>query len=520
MVALPESLPGKDSLESWNSHRRKPQNQKRHGIWIEAIEGRYRKITVHQLAIAWWLFQSKHLTKRQLRVYFAAHEMAERRRYAKTNPDPDRRAGGRESRRKPLYTLDEIKSLVGGRNSKTANAALSADVKALGRLGLVKIMPHAIEFAVSIDQIALEDVTGFWSFFDEIPNRNRSIPIPRRTCRALAGGFPTAVMAMMIALMIRSLFWHRSVGEEGQGGYRIDGRTKCSWIADVFGVSRRAVTDARTRLIELGWITPIDAPQWELNKWGQRYQLNVDTFGPSEVQNPIIDEPDLSGEIASPESDNSGETASLCLNKSSSLKGNIKTRNPAPTRAETSGVLIQKDRGSRRINRGGACSGSASLWNIREEDLRDTQRLLVMYHQAVERKLVTSSEAGWLNFLALAERARAHGRDASRLFFWLLKNQRWDFITQSDEDAALARLRLLRDGPRKRITLEEPAKATDIALSEDERLVRACIIAGKQANKAPFRLAQMWKGWTIDRWELAFESYQQKENDRWTSNAV
>ena len=48
----------------------------------EGITGRYRPITTHQLAITWWLYGEGHITRRQLRVAFAAHEMAERRRYA------------------------------------------------------------------------------------------------------------------------------------------------------------------------------------------------------------------------------------------------------------------------------------------------------------------------------------------------------------------------------------------------------------------------------------------------------
>ena len=118
----------------------------RGGVWVDRIDGRYCKITVHQLAMAWWCYQAGHITRRQLRVWFAAHEMRERRRYTK------------DATRKPLYGLDEIKALVGGRGSKKADLALAADIRALARLGLVGITDHAIQFAVSIDQIAVDDV--------------------------------------------------------------------------------------------------------------------------------------------------------------------------------------------------------------------------------------------------------------------------------------------------------------------------------------------------------------------------
>ena len=235
------------------------------------IEGRYRRITVHQLTLAWWLHTSGHLTRRQLRVYFAAHEMHERRNYTD-------RARGSE---RPLYRVEELAALVGGRGSRTAYDELRADAKRLAAVGLVKIRKHAIEFAASADQITVEDLAGFWSMFKQMPNPRRTVPVPRRTLRALAAGFSRAVTGVMLAMLIRSLFWHRT-GSEGRGGsggagaYRVDGRTKGSWIAEVFGLSRRAITDARATLIELGWIVPLDAPQWALNRWGNHDRINVE----------------------------------------------------------------------------------------------------------------------------------------------------------------------------------------------------------------------------------------------------
>ena len=68
------------------------------------IEGRYRAVPALQLASAWWLYQEGHMTRRALRCYFAAHEMAERRRYAK-----DRKAAER-----PVFRIEELAAMVGG----------------------------------------------------------------------------------------------------------------------------------------------------------------------------------------------------------------------------------------------------------------------------------------------------------------------------------------------------------------------------------------------------------------------
>jgi len=466
--------------------------------WTDRITGRFRRITVHQLALAWWLYKSRHITMRQLRVYFAAHEMAERRRYSK-------------AAERPLYGLDEIKALVGGRGTKTADRDLSADVKALGRIGLVKISAHAIDFAVSVDQIAVENVSGFWAMFESIDNRRRTVPVPRRTCRALAGGLRPAMMAVMIALMIRGLYWHRPRKEAGeQGGYRVDGSTKRAWIAEVFGVSERAVTDARATLTELGWITPDDdQPQWHRNRYGVRDRINVEAFGPEKQDQGV-------GQSASPTPDNSGQSASPCLNSSSSLTGNINTRKPAPVRAGPAGVSIETRKGSRKK------SSEPTLRDITDEDLRDTRRMIKLHRQAVAQGVPVAGEAGRLDFLALAERARACGSNPPKLFAWLLKQRRFEFITQANEDAAARRLRELRDGPRERgrgVAVAKTPRPKPVELTEDDKVVIACLqTAKKNRGVDPFQLARQVKGWTRDRWDVAQAKYQGKQVGRWSDS--
>ena len=473
--------------------------------------------------MAWWLYRDRHITMRQLRVWFAAHEMDERRRYAK-------------QAERPLYGLDEIKALVGGRGTKSADRDLSADVKALGRLGLVKISAHRIEFAVSIDQIAVENVGGFWDMLALIQNQRRTVPVPRRTCRALAGGLRPAMMAVMVALMIRGLYWHRSRNQEqashgnsqsaasgrrAVGGYRVDGSTKRSWIAEVFGVSERAVTDARARLIEIGWITPdADQPQWHLNRYGARDAINVHAFGPTDSSESSGggEQAEPSGQSASPSADFSAGSASPCLNSSASPTGNKNTRRPAPTRSGPvppgAGVSIETRKGSRKEK------SLPDLRNITPDDLKDTHRLLELHRQAVEQGHPVGGEAGRLDFLALADRAQACGNNPVRLFAWLLKQRRFEFITHANEDAASERLRALRDGPRKRgrgvDEWDRSPQPKPMTLGDDDKVVLACIRTAKQHRGVePFTLARRFKGWTRDRWDEAHAAYQQKELERW-----
>ena len=233
-------------------HPRRTTTQR---VQQEEIEGRFRPISTMQLLMAYSVCRQHSRTGgwRQLRIYFAAHEMAERRRWTKKE-NPDWR---------PLYELEELQKLVG----EGSATQLAADIRKLNRLGLVKIEKHKISFATSIEQIAVDDVSDFWSMWAHVENKNRSVPVPRRTLRALAAGFTPAVTATMLALLIRSVFWHKK-----DGCYSIDGRTKRSWIADVFAISpaqrdRRACSPDRHRVAHAAASAPVAHQQaWVLRR--------------------------------------------------------------------------------------------------------------------------------------------------------------------------------------------------------------------------------------------------------------
>jgi hypothetical protein len=466
------------------------------GVRQAAIEGRFRGITTHQLCLAWWLHLAGHITRRQLRVYFAAHEMDERRRYTGT---ADRKQQGGRIARRPLFEIDEIKTLVGGRGSDAADAELASDVRTLKRLGLVTIDPHVIHFATSVDQINLDDVAGFWSMFTQIPNQGRSVPVPRRTLRALAAGFSRGVTGVMIALMIRSLFWHRESED-----YRVDGRTKGSWIADVFGLSRRAITDARTHLIALGWLAPIETKQWQLNRWGSHDRINVEWTVGREGQG---------GEFASPPAGFSGEFASPDLNQSSSpTEKELKTRSPG-RRPDRPGVSLNGISGKKQ---GDKAPAVPSLHNIEAVHLSDTSSLLTLYDQAVRKNLIRNSEAGQLDFIALAERARVRGHNPGGMFRWLLTRKRFDFITQADEDAAVQRLREWRYGKAERSSYRgensPPPPVKNPELSDDDKIVLGCLKVAEDRGLDPFFVVRrIGVEWTRDRWDAALQAYEERD---------
>ncbi len=460
------------------------------------IEGSFRKITVHQLIMAWWLYRSGHMTRRQYRVYFAAHELAERRRYT----SPEHRGS------KPLYTMSEIAGLVGGRGDQRALRELRSDLRALHRLGLVSVNKHRIAFAVSADQLRVDDLDGFWSMYREMPNRQRSVPVPRRLLRALAAGFSKGVTAMITAVLIRGLFWHRDSGD-----YRTDGRYKLSWIAEHFGISRRAATEARAKLVELGWIEPLDVNQWEMNRWGLRDRIVTDWTLPADDQ-AAVGGSERDAESASPKGRFDTESASPDQTDSLSLTGDIKTRR-LPTR-ERSGVSTGSTLGSRKKSRRRAGEDRPNIRDIQPRDLESTHRLLDLHRQACEIGLVGGSESGRMDFLALAERARSRGRRSGALFYWLLRERKFAFITHADEDEASRRLREHFNGkqtrqPEPRQWGGEPPELP--AWTEEDKIVMACLRVAKHRRlDDPFRAAQHAKEWTRGKWEEALVAYEQR----------
>ena len=107
--------------------------------YADTIEGRYRTIHAHQLALAWWLYQERHITFRQLRTWFAAQEMDERRNYGRTR-------GGKED---PVFPIEELLGLIGGRGSDRVARDVQRELRQLHELGLLQASKHELRFAKS-----------------------------------------------------------------------------------------------------------------------------------------------------------------------------------------------------------------------------------------------------------------------------------------------------------------------------------------------------------------------------------
>jgi|GEM_PF-4917888 len=185
---------------------------------------------------------------------------------------------------------------------------------------------------------------------------------------------------------------------------------------------------------------------------------------------------------------------------------------------------------------------SPNIRNITSHDLADTARLITLHAQAVKIGLASPTESGRLDFLALAQRARMHGKRGGALFFYLLRENKTGFITLGAEDEASRLLKAHLYGVQKRVkdqaTHQEQwggvvgvgnpksgqwekkngqSKPEVNALgglggrpeySKDEQFVIACMrVAMKHRIGDAFRIAHA-EGWTRDRWDTTVELYE------------
>jgi hypothetical protein len=147
-----------------------------------------------------------------------------------------------------------------------------------------------------------------------------------------------------------------------------------------------------------------------------------------------------------------------------------------------------------------------TLREVTLADLGDVGRLLVLYQQARARGWLRGGEAEQLNVVAAAVHARRVGQAPCRLFVALLRDRRWEVITQADEDQARRWLREHADGPCRRGAQAPAATVPAIPLSDDARLVLLAPQVLRQAGwrGEPFLGVKLQDPtWTQARWAQA-----------------
>ena len=371
-------------------------------------------------------------------------------------------------------------------------------LKQLLDLGLLRSCTKAgIAFAESTDELRCEDRSGLDAMFDHLQGVTRKVPVPRRMIRRLAGGLSKARTATVIAHLIRCLFYRK--GE----GINPVGCCKASWVAEVFGVTERSVFDARKFLVlELGWLLPEECSQHVLNRDGLWVAVNLD-WGPEEQGAPAelsiaatVEVPAAADESSGPRPENAGHFAGPSTENKKPLRES-NNQKPASRPAASGGPA-----GFQGSNSG---EKKPDIRDIVPDDFRDRDRLMELHRQAVDAKFISTSEADRLAFLAAAAHAQAVGSKPCRLFAWMVRGKRFEFITQADEDAARSRLRPPMPYPRE-LPTPAPTHRPEETLSADALLARsvqaALARAGFRGDPLPL-VRRERPEWTRERWDAA-----------------
>lgn len=451
-----------------------PQRLPAEPVPVQKPEGGYRFVSVTQLAMAWFAYKSGRIQFRDLRSYFALHEMDARRCEC-------------DSERLPSFTVAELQRLVGG----AGGSGLRGSLGRLEASGLVSWSESAIRFSASPDVMSGE-LTPLWNLLAQIKNNRRRVPVPRRTVRLIAQCGRPVVVATVLAYLLRCVYLR-------QGGIVSHGTCKASWVASAFDVGVRNVKAARKFLTELGWLTPEETPQWHKQRYGGRAVVNLAWERPRSYA-------DRETESAPP----AGEISTVSTPPDSDKELSSRSKNQKPARGADRRAGFSSEKGE-----------EPSLRDVKVEDLRNTGRLLTLFEQAVGEGLSGGSDYDRLAFVMLAEHALVKGtRNPPGLFMHLLKNKLFHFGTNDDEDAAQDRLkRHFYGAAREPKQREKPRlrQAPRVQLSEDARFVVALqqVVANRRIRVEPLALLRREKPeWTRERWDKAVEELENARIER------
>jgi hypothetical protein len=397
--------------------------------------GGFQFISVAQLCAVWEAYQSHRIHLSDIRLWCAAQEMVARR--CLLTPG-----------QQPMYRQEERQTLTGRR---------VGGLLVLARLQQADLLTWETT-AVTFPSPRIETNTALALMLKQIPNHHRRIPVPRRLLRFVAQGCPRVLLATILGHLFRCLYYR-------QGQCRAEGFCKASWIANVFGVSPRAVKTARQQLETLGFLQRIETPQWVRNRYGQKMTINLQWEGRAAAVAPSGASPHT---LAPPPAEHNAPAAP----PDSDRKLLTETKHQKPASSGSSGVLSTLFAQARECVRNGttlveelspsplppvvlaAQPHQVTTTPVRPSslpppcfphillpDLQDIDRLLMLYTQAVQTKVIGTAEADRLTFVALAQHVvHFHPKNPGGLFLQLLKHRRFTVITQAEEDLARQRL--------------------------------------------------------------------------------
>ncbi len=360
-------------------------------------DGGFCFISAGALLRCWGEYRAGNVEYRDVRVWFAAHELVARRCTLGKG-------------RKPAYNEQELAGLVKGRGKHFRSSLRRLEARSLLCFG---------ESALTFPR---PETTS--------RQERRLIPVPRRTLRFLASCRRPVVAATVLGHLVRCLYYR-------DGLCLPKGTCKASWVSDTFGVDVRGVKGARKQLAEIGWLRLVDSQHWHRQRWGATAVINLSWAGPTEGQVASTKSPPRAPrdrpELPPPESNKELPSES---------------RNQEPKALEISGFF--KGEGE-----------PPSLSNVRLEDLLRFSRTEALYRQAVARGWVKHSESQALNWVGAAVRAKCVSGDPVKIFVGIVRKGLWHHVTNEQEDRARAAMTRYREGDPNLFGLLPSPEAAD-----------------------------------------------------------
>jgi len=404
------------------------------------IQGGYKTQTITQIANLVSAYDAGEITLAAVRIYIAALVSVAAREAAKRSRSRERRAGEVI----PQFFIKEL-----SRASELPLARARREVLVLKRLGLLTFGGSEVVFSISPRERSFE----LRDYLAGSRSPLRPIPLPRPLLRFLARCSKASTIKTTLAYCARGLTLSR------QGEITGKGSVKATWISDVMNLSERSVRSARSDLLRLGWITDDENSfQRKLNRDGAYFTINFSwkdlriskehniqkEGSEGGIKSPVANRLPVdnsfapSPTFAPPQAQNMPNFAPPYKNKKTSSYEESKNQKTQPERLNSPGVCKTKKAGESKPR----------IYDVKPEDLGSFSRVEELFFQAVKRELIEPTEAGAVNFLAAAVRAKTVSGDAPRVFMGIVRGKLWKNITQADEDRALAALRRFRaDNP-------------------------------------------------------------------------
>ncbi len=342
-----------------------------------------------------------------------------------------------------------------GKNKKRRDFIPNYSAKELSKL-------TNLPFRIASKVLKIAHLSDFFS-----SEKGKLVPIPRRIIRFLAKCEKRSTILVLLTYLERGMSLDK-------GKIKNAGTVKASLISSQTGITLRSVRTARAELLDLGIITPDTTKyQRKLNRDGAYFTINLSWNEDKKTVRVVHCAHSLStGLLVVPTFPGPVDNSKQPVQKISPLPIKNSTKISPPYRdklssyeirnqktqsfaSNSSGVFTKQERKS---GGEGKVLLPPTIKNVLKADLENFGRCEELYFQATRKNLIEASEAGAINFLAAAVRAKSVSGDAPRIFMGIIRKKLWKNITQADEDRALLALKRFRADNPDRFRYQELSK--------------------------------------------------------------